>query len=783
MLNWRTIRVRLLSAFGAVAALTAVAVIVALFGLNVSTSAMREVSLSRLPEVNAANNLKILSERMASALEDLAGAQTQSSREAAYTAYADLFSESEALLVQLREDSTHTSQFGALAEARRSVNEVADTVSAAQSRMLNAQGKRRELLDRARNERMTFKDAIESAIDQAAEEDVETYLRMGLAANLVATLYTETAFANSEAAVADIQERFAEQADEININIAIMGSLIPADVASTAATYLAIGMDDGGLFDTRIEELRAQRDANVATQNAEERVAEISGLVNAFVDEVREDVNTATKDTLAKAMAARWALAVVALLAIGSAALVGWLYVSRGILRRMDLLSRVMKKVSSGDLSVHAPNTEAQDELGEMARALEVFRENAERVNRLNEEKQLADERAKEAAARAEREKTEADARAEQERRQMMTQLSESIGEVVRAAQRGDFTKKVEAQFADEELNELARNLNQLVGTVRTGLDETIEVLTAVRESNLTKRVKSDYQGTFGLLKDGVNASADGLANVIANLQASSSEVGVSMADLLNSVSELSNHTTTQAATLEETSASLQQFTSTVDENAKRTDEIRENTLNTARIAEDGGSVMKEATEAMDRIAASSGKIIEIIGLIDNIAFQTNLLALNASVEAARAGESGKGFAVVAAEVRKLAQSTADASKEIGTLISNTDGQISSGVKLVTKASEGLSQIVDSVASNAQLMDGIAEATRLQSESLKEISVAISHLDQITQHNNVLVERNTSAIEKTNREFADLDALVAKFQLSSNFKMKGGSGSQGQRAA
>jgi methyl-accepting chemotaxis protein len=399
----------------------------------------------------------------------------------------------------------------------------------------------------------------------------------------------------------------------------------------------------------------------------------------------------------------------------------------------------------------------------------EAMRQRAEEDKRRMREKAEAEERARkereEAAERQRQQEIEAQRRMEEQRRTMIQKLGSSIGEVVRAAQAGDFSKTVEADFEDEELNDLAENLNSLVFTVKGGLEETITVLRALQESDLTKRVEGNYQGAFAALRDGVNFSADGLATVLLNLQKTSNQVGTSLSDLLSGVDELSAQTSTQAATLEETSASLQSFTTTVEQTAKRTSEMRDNARATQSKAEEGGQVMSEATEAMDRVAKSSKKVTEITSVIESIAFQTNLLALNASVEAARAGDAGKGFAVVASEVRNLAQSTANASKEIGQLISQSNDEIHGGVDLVSRAAENLRTIMEDVVASVMLIDEISQATDSQNLTLREINAAMTDLDRLTQGNNGLVDRNNQAISRAKSEFDELDRMVARFRL------------------
>ncbi|MGN6489535.1 MAG: methyl-accepting chemotaxis protein, partial [Devosia sp.] len=181
--------------------------------------------------------------------------------------------------------------------------------------------------------------------------------------------------------------------------------------------------------------------------------------------------------------------------------------------------------------------------------------------------------------------------------------------------------------------------------------------------------------------------------------------------------------------------------------------------------AEEGGKVMGEATTAMERITQSSAKISNIIGLIDDIAFQTNLLALNASVEAARAGEAGKGFAVVAVEVRRLAQSAAEASAEVKVLIEQSGAEVKTGSKLVADAASRLQSMLEAARSSNELMDGIARESREQASSIEEVNTAIRQLDEMTQHNAALVEQTNAAIEQTEAQATDLDRIVDVFTL------------------
>ena len=297
-------------------------------------------------------------------------------------------------------------------------------------------------------------------------------------------------------------------------------------------------------------------------------------------------------------------------------------------------------------------------------------------------------------------------------RQRVLAKLESSFGGVVKTAVNGDFSARVPTDFDDAVTNGIAQNVNALIETVDRGVRATGDVLAALADADLTRRVQGEFAGAFGRLKDDTNAVADKLADIVSQLKGTSGQLKLATGEILSGANDLSERTTKQAATIEQTSAAMEQLASTVTQNAKRANEASEVATAVTRTAEEGGAVMAAANEAMARITTSSGKISNIIGLIDDIAFQTNLLALNASVEAARAGDAGKGFAVVAVEVRRLAQSAAGASSEIKALIEQSGAEVSGGSKLVADAASKLTAMVLSARSSNELMNSIAKDSR-----------------------------------------------------------------------
>jgi methyl-accepting chemotaxis protein len=435
--------------------------------------------------------------------------------------------------------------------------------------------------------------------------------------------------------------------------------------------------------------------------------------------------------------------AVLGLLVVGFG-----IYLARSVIVPIDRLTGIMRNLAEGELDTKVEYTGRPDELGQMAQTLEVFRTNGEQISKLSSE-----EAARNSAIAA--------------HAQMMHALQADLGEVVEAAIEGDFSRRVRADFSDAELDRLAVAVNSLVSTVDRGLGETSAVLASLAKADLTPRVSGDYSGAFGRLKSDTNEVADRLGETIGKLKLTSRSLKTATNEILAGANDLSERTTKQAATIEETSATMEQLAATVQHNAKRAKEASEVAASVTATAEQGGAVANDADAAMERITASSSKISSIIGLIDDIAFQTNLLALNASVEAARAGEAGKGFAVVAVEVRRLAQSAAEASSEVKLLIEQSEAEVRSGSKLVADAAGRLAAIVEAARQSSALMEGIAHDSGEQASAIDEVNAAVRQLDEMTQHNAALVEETNAAIEQTEAQATELDRVVERFTITS----------------
>lgn len=407
-------------------------------------------------------------------------------------------------------------------------------------------------------------------------------------------------------------------------------------------------------------------------------------------------------------------------------------------------LTNAASQIANNEFNQSVPGVARSDELGEMARAIEVFKENGIAVQALNKQKQRSD----------------------QDGVEMMQNLSSSFGEVVDAAVAGDFSKRVATDFADDELNQLASSINMLVTTVDRGLGETGEVLASLAKSDLTARMHGDYKGALAKLKRDTNSVADNFSSVISQLRDISIPLLNAAGEIQDSSGNLAQRTELQATSVNETAASVEEITTTVKASAERAEDAGKLVSETKQNAEQSGKVVGTAVEAMGRIEKSAVEIGNIIGVIDEIAFQTNLLALNAGVEAARAGEAGAGFAVVAQEVRDLAQRSSTAAKEIKTLIMASNKEVKTGATLVNETGASLEVIVREVNQIDENVTAIVGAARAQSAGLQEINQSINSIDRGTQQNAVMAQETTAASHTLATETRKINEMLEAFTIN-----------------
>ncbi|MFN7012035.1 MAG: methyl-accepting chemotaxis protein [Allorhizobium sp.] len=387
-----------------------------------------------------------------------------------------------------------------------------------------------------------------------------------------------------------------------------------------------------------------------------------------------------------------------------------WL-LSRSIVTPIVGMTGAMSRLAAGDHDVAVPALDRGDEVGQMAKAVVVFKDAAVEKLRLAGETEAMRVSAEEQRRRAEADKA-------------------------------------------REAEEIAFAVDQLA----TGLS-------ALADGNVAYRITVGFADRLDALRLNFNASLEKLQAALRQVGANAAAINAGAAEIRASADDLARRTEQQAASVEETAAALEQVTTTVKDTARRAEDVGQLVASTRTGAERSGTVVRNAVQAMNEIEKSSGEIGNIIGVIEDIAFQTNLLALNAGVEAARAGEAGKGFAVVAQEVRELAQRSANAAKEIKSRISTSSSQVGNGVALVGETGVELEKIVAAVEEISEHVSAIVTASREQSTGLQEINSAVNSMDQGTQQNAAMVEQQTAASHSLATEAASLNALLAQFQL------------------
>ena len=389
----------------------------------------------------------------------------------------------------------------------------------------------------------------------------------------------------------------------------------------------------------------------------------------------------------------------------------GGLLLTGGIAGPVAAMTAAMRRLASGDNGVTIPATGRKDEIGEMAAAVATFKEAA--IEKIRIEGAAASQRQ---AADAER-----------------------------------------AAVADEKA-EVERSDAVNIGALNEALDR-------LASGDLTHRITIPFSPKAESLKTNFNAAADRMQDAMKAISVATGGVSSGSDEIASASDDLSRRTEQQAASLEETAAALDEITATVRKTAAGAKEASSVVAAARGDAEKSGHIVAQAVSAMTEIETSSNQVSQIIGVIDEIAFQTNLLALNAGVEAARAGEAGRGFAVVAQEVRALAQRSAEAAKEIKTLISTSTAQVETGVDLVGQTGQALQRIVDQVASIDALVTEISASATEQSTGLHQVNSAVNQMDQVVQQNAAMVEEATAATHSLKGEANELSTLVARFKV------------------
>ncbi|MBK0092215.1 methyl-accepting chemotaxis protein [Erwinia sp. S59] len=297
-------------------------------------------------------------------------------------------------------------------------------------------------------------------------------------------------------------------------------------------------------------------------------------------------------------------------------------------------------------------------------------------------------------------------------------------------------------------------------------LNEAVGIAEKVAAGDLSSHIEVSGKDETAVLMQALQAMNDNLLTIVSNVRAGSDTIAVASNQISSGNIDLSSRTEQQASSLEETASAMEQMTATVKHNADNAREANQLVATTSTVAKEGGVVMEQVIEKMEAITLSSKKIVDIISVIDSIAFQTNILSLNAAVEAARAGEQGRGFAVVATEVRNLAQRSASAAKEIKVLIEDSVSKVDEGSRLVTHAGTTIGEVVNSVKSVADIMSEITIASSEQSSGISEINLAITQMEAVTQQNAALVQEASAASQALQEQADRLAQSMSVFKTA-----------------
>jgi len=344
--------------------------------------------------------------------------------------------------------------------------------------------------------------------------------------------------------------------------------------------------------------------------------------------------------------------------------------------------------------------------------------------------------------------------------------VEQEVADIVSAARNGDLSQRIDLTGKTGFFNALGGGINELLDVTDQVINQTVTVLDALSKGDLTKRANTAYEGSFGRLAANINQTIDQLNQIVAKILESSSSISSSSEEISSGNDNMSQRTESQASCLEETASTMEQFTSTSRQSAENAQQASQSAKSAQELAEKGGNVVSDAVTAMSEISASSNKIADIIGVIDDIAFQTNLLALNASVEAARAGEQGRGFAVVSSEVRNLAGRSATAAKEIKNLIQDSVEKVSVGTELVNRSGDTLVEIVTAVKQVGATVAEIAATAQEQSQGIEQANIAVTKLDEMTQQNAALAEETSATSHSLNNQATDMANLMSFFRTS-----------------
>jgi methyl-accepting chemotaxis protein len=481
-----------------------------------------------------------------------------------------------------------------------------------------------------------------------------------------------------------------------------------ADGKQMAETYIKEGPAGGNL---KMPAFDKQADA------LEEGITKVIELTHTISEQHRSQTSDSISHLDAAIALERIITYVFAALAFMFAIAIAMI-LRRSVSQPLTAMTQAVKELADGHLDISVPSLGRKDEMGRMAEAVQVFKQNALALK-------------------------SAEAQAEAYQRMIEEEREERARQDSEAAHRDA-----------ESAKEVAHVLDTLGGA-----------LERLAQDDLSCRLDQQFAEAYRKVQGNFNSAIDQLGQTIGTIVSSTREVSNAAAEISASTIDLSQRTEEQAASLEQTSASMEEISVTVKKNADDAQQAAHFATTASEVAARGGSVVTRAVGAMSRIDESSRKISDIIGVIDEIARQTNLLALNAAVEAARAGDAGRGFAVVASEVRSLAQRSSQAAKDIKDLITNSNTQVKEGVDLVNQTGSSLSDIVEAIKKVADIVTNIAAASAEQSIGIDQVNKALTQMDEVTQQNSALVEENAATAKTLEQQSQEMNDRVSRFTL------------------